>query len=76
MPPSMVLAPLVVLVLLWRVNGMERMVMARFAPKGMTHGFLLRAEALRSRRGQVAWAPRLTLVRILDATVSKVKRST
>ena len=41
----------------------------RLASRGMTHGSLLLAEALRSRRGHNAWAPCRTLVRIVRRTV-------
>jgi hypothetical protein len=44
---------------------MEKLMLrtAHGAPKEVAHGSLLLAEAIRSRRGLLAWAPYLTLMK-------------
>jgi hypothetical protein len=60
--------------LIGRVNGIKSGVMARLAPAGVAHVFLLLAEAIRSRRGQSAWAPCHTLMAIIGPAPAAVKR--
>jgi len=51
-------------------KGLE---MTLLASRGMTHDSLLLAEALRSRRGRIAWAPRRTLIVILRRKPAPIK---
>jgi hypothetical protein len=56
-----------------RVKGMTIGVMARLAPSGVAHDFLLLAEALRSRRGHFAWATCHTLIEMVCRREGYVK---
>jgi len=65
MSAVLMLILLVVFRSIGRVKGITIGVMARLAPVGVAHGFLLLAEAFRSRRGHFAWATCHTLVEMI-----------